>query len=166
MSNSSQPHGLQPTRLLHPRDSPGKSTGVGCRCLLCQKPLTCPLKKVALVVKNHPANAGQARDAVPSLGREDLWRRARQPAAGFLPGEPHGQRSLAGYSPWGCKESDTTHQAQGDHVDTLDCRRWEALLYRWADTCDADRPTTHKTALPRGIIQREMSVVASLRNPD
>ena len=27
-------HGLQPTRLLHPWDSPGKSTGVGCHCLL------------------------------------------------------------------------------------------------------------------------------------
>jgi len=26
----------------------------------------------------------------------------------FLPGEFHGQRSLTGYSPWGCKESDTT----------------------------------------------------------
>ena len=26
----------------------------------------------------------------------------------FLPGESHGQRSLAGYSPWGCKELDTT----------------------------------------------------------
>ena len=26
----------------------------------------------------------------------------------FLPGETHGQRSLAGYSPWGCKESDLT----------------------------------------------------------
>ena len=26
----------------------------------------------------------------------------------FLPGEFHGQRSLAGYSPWGCKESDMT----------------------------------------------------------
>ena len=25
----------------------------------------------------------------------------------FLPGKSHGQRSLAGYSPWGCKESDT-----------------------------------------------------------
>ena len=29
-----RPHGLQPTRLLHPWDSPGKSTGVGCHCLL------------------------------------------------------------------------------------------------------------------------------------
>ena len=31
---SSWPHGLQPTRLLHPWDFPGKSTGVGCHCLL------------------------------------------------------------------------------------------------------------------------------------
>ena len=28
------PHGLQSTRLLHPWDFPGKSTGVGCHCLL------------------------------------------------------------------------------------------------------------------------------------
>ena len=28
----------------------------------------------------------------------------------FLPGESHGQRSLAGYSPWGHKETDTTEQ--------------------------------------------------------
>ena len=34
MSNSLRPLGLQPTRLLHPWDSPGKSTGVGCHCLL------------------------------------------------------------------------------------------------------------------------------------
>ena len=34
VSNSSRPHGLQPTRLLRPWDSPGKSTGVGCHCLL------------------------------------------------------------------------------------------------------------------------------------
>ena len=32
-SDSSRPHGLQPTRLLHPWDFPGKSTGVGCHCL-------------------------------------------------------------------------------------------------------------------------------------
>ena len=32
--DSSRPHGLQPPRLLHPWDFPGKSTGVGCHCLL------------------------------------------------------------------------------------------------------------------------------------
>ena len=38
MSDSLQPHGLQPTRLLHPWDFPGKSTGVGCHFLLqCMK---------------------------------------------------------------------------------------------------------------------------------
>ena len=30
----------------------------------------------------------------------------------FLPGESHGQRSLAGYSPWGHKELDTTEQLE------------------------------------------------------
>ena len=34
VSDSVRPHGLQPTRLLCPRDSPGKSTGVGCHFLL------------------------------------------------------------------------------------------------------------------------------------
>ena len=34
MSDSVQPHGLQPTRLLRPWDSPGKNTGVGCHFLL------------------------------------------------------------------------------------------------------------------------------------
>ena len=38
MSNSSWPHGLQPTRLLCPWDPPGKSTGVGCHCPLHQAP--------------------------------------------------------------------------------------------------------------------------------
>ena len=39
MSDSSRPHGLQSTRLLRPWDFPGKSTGVGCHCLLCLRPL-------------------------------------------------------------------------------------------------------------------------------
>ena len=36
------------------------------------------------------------------------WRRVWHPTPVFLPGESHGQRSLQGYSPWGCKESDMT----------------------------------------------------------
>ena len=31
------------------------------------------------------------------------WRKEWQPTPVFLPGEPHGQRSLVGYSPWGLK---------------------------------------------------------------
>ena len=33
---------------------------------------------------------------------------------------PHGQRSLAGYSPWGCKESDMTEQLTFHFMETLD----------------------------------------------
>ena len=40
--------------------------------------------------------------------RKIPWRRRRQPAPVFLPEKFHGQRSLEGYSPWGCKESYTT----------------------------------------------------------
>ena len=45
--------------------------------------------------------------------RLDTWvrkipcRREWQPTPGFLPGKSHAQRSLVGYGPWSCKESDT-----------------------------------------------------------
>ena len=39
------------------------------------------------------------------------WRQKWQPTPGFLPGKFHGQRSLADYSPRGCKESDMTEHA-------------------------------------------------------
>ena len=50
-----------------------------------------------------------------SLDQEDPWRRKRQPTPVFLPGKSHGQRSLAGYSPWDLKESDTTEQLTNMH---------------------------------------------------
>ena len=43
----------------------------------------------------------------PKVGKIP-WRMAWQPAPAFLPGECHGQRNLAGYSPLGGKESETT----------------------------------------------------------
>ena len=33
-------------------------------------------------------------------------------SSGFLPGKSYGQRSLAGYGPWGCKESDMTEATE------------------------------------------------------
>ena len=63
---------------------------------------------MVLVVNSPPANADDAIDSgsIPGLGRS--------PGKGngnplqYLPGKFHGQRSLAGYSPWGHKKSDTT----------------------------------------------------------
>ena len=40
------------------------------------------------------------------------WRRKWQPTPVFLPGKPHGWRSLVGYCPWSHKESDTTEWLQ------------------------------------------------------
>ena len=45
---------------------------------------------------------------VPSLGREDPLEEEMATCSSILAGESHGQRSLAGYSPWGRKESDMT----------------------------------------------------------
>ena len=42
------------------------------------------------------------------------WRRKWQHITLFLPGEFHGQKSLAGYSPWGHTESDTTEHAHNE----------------------------------------------------
>ena len=54
--------------------------------------------QVALMVKNPPANAGDVRDLGSiSWAGKIPWRRPWQPIPGFLPGESHGQRRLAGY---------------------------------------------------------------------
>ena len=47
---------------------------------------------------------------VSSLGREDPLEKEMQPTPVFLPGESHGQRSVAGYSPWDRKDSDMTER--------------------------------------------------------
>jgi len=67
------------------------------------------------VVKNPPANVGDARDSGSILGSGRSPRRKWQPTPVFLPEKSHGQRSLVAYSPWGHKELDTsehTHVAQ------------------------------------------------------
>ena len=61
---------------------------------------------VAQMVKNQPV---MQETQVRFLGREDSLEKGMATPV-FLPGEPHGQGSLAGYSPCGHKESDMTEQ--------------------------------------------------------
>ena len=74
--------------------------------------------QVALVVKNPlpvlERHKGSRFD--PGVGKI-LWKRAWQPTPVFLPGKFHEQRSLAGYSPWGCEESDTTEKLNSDKLN-------------------------------------------------
>ena len=58
------------------------------------------------------------------------WKRKWQPMPVFLPGESHVQRSLAGYSPQSCKESDTT-------------KRLSLLLQKTFQECEKQWALTH-----------------------
>ena len=87
--------------------SQGFSGGTGCEEPTCQ----C----------RRPKNCGFD----PWVGKIS-WRRKWQPIPVFLTGESHGQRSLAGHSPWGHTESDTTW-----HISSLTpmlCGRWQLSL--------------------------------------
>ena len=64
------------------------------------------------MVKNLPA---MWVTWVRSLGWEDLLGKGMATSLVFWPGESHGQRSLVGYSSWGCKELDTTERLSTQH---------------------------------------------------
>ena len=58
---------------------------------------------VAPMVKSSPASAGDTRDMGLISGSGRFPERGHTSIPVFLPGEPHGQRSLADYSSWDCK---------------------------------------------------------------
>ena len=84
--------------------------------------------------------------------RKISWRRKWQAMPVFLPWKSHGQRSLAGYSPWGCKEPDITEQLSTPNVTWLSaqfyffvyCQSvsvfpvWEILAYYFFKYCYSD----------------------------
>ena len=70
MSDPQRPHGLQPTRLLRPWDFPGKSTGVGCHCLLRNK---CIVNyKFTLIVRNNSNKQQPKEPLFPRPGLDSL----------------------------------------------------------------------------------------------
>ena len=82
------------------------------------------------MVKNSPANAGDAGDMALILPvTKTPWRRKWQTTPVYFSGESHGERSLGGCSPSGCKELDTNEHAHG-------CICFKALsfsLRRWGE---------------------------------
>ena len=81
-------------------EEPDGLQSMGCRIY---RTILLSVSQVVLVVKNTSATAGNQ-----SLGQEDTLEETWQPTPIFLHGESHGQRSLVGYRPWVCKESNTT----------------------------------------------------------
>ena len=76
-----------------------------------------------VMLKNPPVNVGDMRDAgsIPGL----------EPTPGILPEKSHGQRSLAGCSPWASKEWDTTkHRAMMPVKSTLPFQNSTAISFK------------------------------------
>ena len=73
----------------------------------CHSAIACQSRNflVAQMVKNLPA---MQETWVLSLGQEDPLEKEMATHFRIIAGKSHGWRSLVGYSPWGCKESDMT----------------------------------------------------------
>ena len=63
---------------------------------------------LTLLVAQMVKNLQFRRPGFDPWVRKIPWRRECLPTPVFFPGEFHGQRSLMGYNPWGCKESTMT----------------------------------------------------------
>ena len=117
------------TRLLFPWDSPGKNTGANCHVLLqgsfrprdwTQVSCDSCLGRRVLSPLRHVESPWVVlhRGPMPIFCMwifSFSWRKKWQHIPVFLPREFHGQRSLLGFSPWGCKELDMTEQLTLTH---------------------------------------------------
>ena len=89
---------------------------------------------MGLVVKNPPVDR-RKRHRFNQWVRKMPWRRKQQPTLVLLPGESHGQRSLASYSPWGCTESVMTKVTY--HEFHEDLMAWGGLGFLQPPLCDS-----------------------------
>ena len=103
---------MKPARLLCPCNSPGKITGVGSHSLLQETFLTLGSNPGVLHCRQFPSGSHGKESACQGrrLGFDPWvwkisWKREWLPTPLFLSGEFHGQRSLKGYSPQGCKKA-------------------------------------------------------------
>ena len=96
---------------------------------------------VAQMVKNLPQCR---RSGFDPWVRKIPWRREWQPTPVFLPGESHGQRSLEGYSPCGCKELDKA-DATYQEIHARNLLPGKILYFRHGFTLNVPSASFYKT---------------------
>ena len=130
MSDSVRPHGLQPTRLPRPWDSPGKNTGVGCHFLLqCMK------------VKSEREVA-------------QLCSTLRDPMDSSLPGSPIHGIFQARVLEWGAiafSECNITQPLKRNEIMPFAATWIDLEFFRLSEVSQTEKDKYHVTALIWGI---------------
>ena len=109
--------------------------------------------QVALVVRNRLPKQETKRLSFDPWVWKIPWNKKRQNISVFLPEKLHGQRSLMGYSLWGCKESDAyarMHTHTHTHMEVL-MQQIHDLLDQHSSLMDSSlshsNPPPHKNVL-------------------
>ena len=87
------------------------------------------------VVKNLPTSAREARGRVQSLSQEDPPKEEMATYSSILAWRITWTENLVGYSPWGCKESDTTELTEHTQTDTWPFLNWNIYWDNYRLTC-------------------------------
>ena len=97
------------------------------------------------------------------------WRRKWQPTPVFLPGKFHGRRSLAGYGPWGHKQSDTTERL---HFLLSSSHRWRRLTQAWFQvggelirSCHPDQGIERESGVTEKVWSIDLQLCRSIPHP-
>ena len=100
--------------------------------------------QLTLMVQNPPVSAGDVkRHGFNPWVRKILWKRKWQPTSVFLPGKSHGQRNLAGYSPWGRKQLDMRNPPGSSVRRIFQARILEWVAISFSRESSRPRDQTH-----------------------
>ena len=130
-----------------------------------------PIKKMKIL--GFPGGASDKelacqcrRHGFNSWVRKIPWRRKWQPTPVFLPGDSHGQKSLAGYSTRGLKELDTTEQLHFTSRHHQACSQNKGLSrasWLWTSPLPAGDRQARAVRARRGQLQTQRGIIDQLQ---